>query len=227
MDNNLIAVFSTAVTNPEFNSELTEWRNKIQDFNVRLNSDVESEKIMKKQGQEYLPISYVETTLDELFFGHWMTENFKYQQVANEIIGSITLSVLHPISGVWIKREGAGAVQIMQDAGSTIDSIMQTKKKNALETCFPKLKAQCVKNACKSIGKYFGRDIARKVKDTYQPLQINSGDWSTVLALLSNYNGEDKEQLISEAQNKKVTRKLTIEYVRELSEKVMNGNINS
>jgi hypothetical protein len=49
----------------------------------------------------YIPISFVETKLDEVFFGLWETSNFKSQVVANEIIGSIELKVFHPIGKVW------------------------------------------------------------------------------------------------------------------------------
>lgn len=35
---------------------------------------------------------------------------------------------------------------------------------------FPKLKAECLKNAAQSLGKIFGRDLNRKQKDTFNPL---------------------------------------------------------
>ncbi len=45
-----------------------------------------------------LVVSHVETTLDEMFFGHWRTENFKWERMANEVVGSLDLVVIHPIT---------------------------------------------------------------------------------------------------------------------------------
>ena len=53
---------------------------------------------------KYLPISYIEMTLDELFFMEWTTENFQYQVVANELIGSLDLVFTHPVTGRRIRR---------------------------------------------------------------------------------------------------------------------------
>lgn len=141
-------------------------------------------------------ISHIETTLDEYFFGLWETENFKWQVVQNEIVGSIELVMIHPVSGLRYRRTGAAAIQIMVDKYPMEPTAeesklwkkpewdnyrkdknrwaldVENKKQNALDMGFPKLKADCVKNAALSIGKLFGRDINRdKDKtDTYSPL---------------------------------------------------------
>jgi hypothetical protein len=47
---------------------------------------------------------------------------------------------------------------------------MQNKKSNALDMGFPKLKTECFKNACNSLGKMFGRDLNRVKSDEYNPL---------------------------------------------------------
>ena len=112
------------------------------------------------RGAKYVPIGEVEKTLDELYLGLWSTENFNYQVVANEIVGSIDVKVFHPITQTWITRTGAAAVQIMVAAGTAAE--MKNKIKNALETGFPKLKAECVKNAARSLGVIFGRNLNRK-----------------------------------------------------------------
>ncbi len=119
---------------------------------------------------EFLPISMVETQLDETFFGLWQTENFKTKLIANEIVGEIDLKVFHPVTKQWISRTGAAAVQVQQKANTEIDTIGQNKIKNTLVKDYPHLKAECVKNAAKSIGKSFGRDLNRKDVDTYNPL---------------------------------------------------------
>jgi hypothetical protein len=121
----------------------------------------------------YLPISYVETQLDEMFFGAWQTLNFKSQVVANELIGQIELTVFHPVLKIWITRTGTAAVQIQmksEEKGGDGDiTNVQNKIKNTLEKDYPHLKAECIKNAARSLGKAFGRDLNRKFVDTYQP----------------------------------------------------------
>lgn len=128
-----------------------------------------------------LVISHVETTLDELFFGHWRTENFKWSTIANEVQASLELVVIHPISGYELRRTGAASVIIMVDR--VPDNITGTdrnrwalnpdnKKANAMDLAFGKLKAECLKNAALSLGKVFGRDLNRKNKDTYKPFKL-------------------------------------------------------
>lgn len=117
----------------------------------------------------YLPISFLETTLDELYFGLWKTDGFTTRVIGNEICGELNLHVYHPIAEIWITRIGAAATMIRQvkDAG-----VMEADKKikNALEMDYPHLKADCFRNACLSLGKTFGRDLNRKFIDTYKAM---------------------------------------------------------
>jgi len=128
-----------------------------------------------------LVISHVETTLDEMFFGHWRTENFKWERMANEVVGSIDLIVIHPISGYEIRRSGAASIVIMVDkAPQNIQGTernrwalnAENKKSNALDLAFPKLKTECIKNAAVSLGKLFGRDLNRNNIDIYKPFNL-------------------------------------------------------
>lgn len=127
----------------------------------------------------YLPIDFVETSLDELFYGMWETINFRTQVISNEVTASIELRVLHPISKIWITRTGSASIQIMVDKAPenvtgqeknrwALD--IQNKKPNALDMGIPKLKADCIKNAAQSLGNIFGRNINRTNRDVYQPI---------------------------------------------------------
>jgi hypothetical protein len=122
----------------------------------------------------YLPISYVENKLDEIFGGIWETVNFKSQVIANEIIGQIDLRVLHPTLNIWITRTGVAAVQVQmkskEKGGDGDITHVQNKIKNTLEKDYPHLKAECIKNAARSIGKAFGRDLNREFVDNYEPI---------------------------------------------------------
>lgn len=156
----------------------------LQNFIQRLNQEpnpTEFDKTPDKRANT-LPISFVEMTLDEMFLGLWSTENYKWSAITNEVQGSLELVVVHPITGDIIRRTGAASIVI------TVDSLTddekdkmskqdrnlyalnpENKKPNALDLGFPKLKAECVKNAAQSLGKIFGRDINRKKKDVFRP----------------------------------------------------------
>jgi len=142
-----------------------------QDFQRRLNLEpnpTEFDKTPDGKAQT-LPISFVEMTLDELYLGQWELHDVHSQQIFNEVVGTGILTVWHPITGRPLKRAGFASVIITQDQGATIAQFNDTKKKNALDLSFPKLKAEILKNAALSLGKIFGRDINRKLKDVFKP----------------------------------------------------------
>lgn len=124
---------------------------------------------------KYLPISFIETKLDELFYGLWNTKNFRTLVVANEITGCIDLEFYAPWADRWITRTGCGSVQIqlksIEKGGSGNITHIEDKIANTLTKDYPHLKAECIKNACRSIGKIFGRDLNRKFEDFYNPME--------------------------------------------------------
>lgn len=158
--------------------QIKEFRERMQNFINKLNLEPNPAEIDKTPDGKAnsIPISFIEMTLDEYFFGLWDTENFKYTTIANEVCGSIELTVLNPVTGTKIKRVGAAAIQIMVDKrpdgvnASQWANDPRNKKPNALDMGFPKLKSECVKNAAQSLGKLFGRDINRKKADQFNGL---------------------------------------------------------
>ena len=158
----------------------------MQKFLQRLNSEPAIEGILPTPDgkAKTLVISHVEMTLDELFFGQWSTRNFQWSAIANEVQGSLELVVIHPVSGREIVRTGAGSVIIMVDKVPDEVKINpqlrnqwalnpSNKKANALDLAFPKLKAECLKNAALSFGKVFGRDLNRNIVDEYRPFKLS------------------------------------------------------
>lgn len=136
---------------------------------------------------KYLPISFLEMKLDEIFGGLWKTSNFQYTYIANELVGSIELEFWHPVAQTWLNRIGAGSVQI-QFKKETDFTILQNKYQNTLTKDFPHLKAECFRNACLSIGKSFGRDLNREFTDEFDEYsQIDFVDEND-LALIINTN---------------------------------------
>jgi hypothetical protein len=108
---------------------LMSFRLAMQNFTGRLNaapSQESTDKTADGRGKTIL-ISHIETLMDEYFFGLWSTSNFHWQQIANEIVGSITVTVIHPVWGKEITREGAASITIMMDKAP--DGLSQRDKK--------------------------------------------------------------------------------------------------
>jgi len=168
---------------------------KPENGNIKTNAAAKNSK--------YLPISFVENQLDEIFFGAWEIKDFQYQVVANEIIGSLQLRFFHPVFKTWIERTGCAAVQIQmksqQNGGDGDITNVRNKITNTLEKDFPHLKAECIKNAARSIGKVFGRDLNRDSEDEYSPLtdQIEALGWvNDIAAKLSTCKTYEDLQLL-------------------------------
>ena len=188
--------------------QVEEWRRKLEGFTTILNKAPKPEQVKKhKEGFQYMPIGVMETMADQLFFGLWQTTDFKYQVVANEIIGSITLEAFHPVAHTWIKRIGVGAVMIRQKSNSALTDI-DSKYKNALVMDFPHLKAECFKNALMGFGNKFGRNLRRDFWEEYDSLYKEPKDppyksWSAQQTI----NKSDLEAMVFECntQNEVLT----------------------
>jgi hypothetical protein len=146
-------------------------RIQLQEFTKQLNREPDPKEFDKTPDNKasFLPVSFIEMTLDEIFLGQWEVSDIQYSQIFNEVVGTGILTVWHPITGRPLKRAGFGAVVITQDKDASIADFNMTKKKNALDLTFPKLKAEITKNAAQTLGKIFGRDINRKQKDVFKP----------------------------------------------------------
>lgn len=146
-------------------------RIQLQEFTKRLNAEPDPKEFEKTPDGKAntLPISFVEMTLDEIFLGQWEVFDIHYSQIFNEVVGTGILGLWHPITGRQLKRAGFGSVVITQDKDALVSDFNMTKKKNALDLAFPKLKAEITKNAAQTLGKIFGRDINRKQKDVFKP----------------------------------------------------------
>lgn len=122
----------------------------------------------------YLPISFIQTKLDEVYAGLWNWEFKGYSVIANEVVGHGLLEVFHPSAGVWLRRSGTAAAMIQmvstEKGGSGDITNIRDKITNTLVKDFPHLEAECLKSAAKKLGPMFGRDLNREHTDTYQPI---------------------------------------------------------
>ena len=113
---------------------------------------------------KYLPITFLEMKLDELYFGLWKSETIDTKVVGNEYVVTVQVAVYHPIVKKWITRTGIGSVAIQQKKGAAITDL-DSKYINALQKNAPAAKAFAFKNAVKSFGTIFGRDLNRNEDD--------------------------------------------------------------
>lgn len=158
--------------------DIVDIRLQLQDFLFKLNREPNKSELERTPDgkAKTLPISFVEMTLDEIFLGQWGHRNYTTKVVANEVVGELELWVIHPITSREITRVGAAGIIIQVDKAP--DNLVgqqknewalniSNKKSNALDLGYPKLKAECIKNAAQSLGKVFGRDLNRKKADQF------------------------------------------------------------
>lgn len=166
-------------------------------FQNSLNVDPEPEELKERDGIKYLPIEVVESKLNYFFKGLWDTAQFKYTVVVNELVGDLELKVFHPIAKVWLTRSGAGAVMIRQKSkdksGKKLDTdVLDISRKipNAMEMDIGHLKADCIKNAAKSLGRAFGSDLLRDIKSPH--LGVDMVSQEQIEAELEKVKGRDE-----------------------------------
>lgn len=203
-------------------------REKIQNFQKILHKEPPPDEIrvnIQANNYKYVPISFLEMKLDELFFGIWSTKNFQSKTVVNEEVGSIELWYFHPTAKTWLCRVGAGAVMIQQKKDSEITDI-GAKIKNTMTKDYPHLKAECFRNACLSLGKAFGRDLNREFEDQYNPIIKESNIDELGLALkkiikgLDSYKGIDKDKLKAECITKQKDGSFDMIYASFVANKI-------
>ena len=170
-----------------------------------------------------LPISYVEMTLDEIYLGQWDVSDTTYTQVFNEVVGTGLLTVWNPITGKPTRRSGFASIVITQDKDALLQDFNSTKKKNALDLSFPKLKAEITKNAAQTLGKVFGRDMNRKQQDTFKPAFKTLTDEGFKTLLERVEKGE--RNLIAVAESTFVLDDLQKEMLKGTQTKQLNGSV--
>lgn len=158
----------------------------LEDFTKLLNREPDPKQLIDTfdKKAKSLPISMVETLLDEIYLRQWGTRNESIQHVANEVMVTLTLWVIDPLTQREITRLGFAAVTMQWDAvpadlawkdkeplqnkrdRNTWNMDLQNKKQESLKMAFPKAKSMAIKNAAQSLGKSFGRDINRKHEDS-------------------------------------------------------------
>ena len=118
---------------------------------------------------KYVPISYVEMKLDEMFIDGWNREIKSHDQVLNSVVVVVRISAFNPSNGRDFFRDGIGSKALQLKRGSSAMDIASLQP-NACELAYPAATTQAVKNAAQSIGKVFGRDVARELNAEFNSM---------------------------------------------------------
>jgi hypothetical protein len=162
---------------PDTEKNLVLKQTGIRNFLEKKPDKITREKI-GSQSFEIIPIGTIQNQLDKVF-PKWEEVSFSFQVIVNELVGVLHLRVWHAAykhepGQIMGYRDviGCAAKQIKIVSGKP--KTPENKITNALETDFPALKAECLKNAAKDLGPYFGRDLNRKATHTtdYAPLYV-------------------------------------------------------
>lgn len=109
---------------------------------------------------EYIPIDVLEDLFDELVFGQFSTTNFIWQVGSQKLCGSIELKFCHPITGNWITKVGAAAIEKPRKVVQIAEG--ETKVFD-LELGVPALLSFCTISAIRKVGRILGRSLNRDV----------------------------------------------------------------
>lgn len=203
---------------------------KLEKFQKMLNSKPKSSDIKINKlanNSKFLPIGIVEKTLDEIYSGLWKAKNFKYIIVVNELVGDLELSVFHPVIQEWITRPGVAGIPITTKKGTDFTDI-KNKYINACVTVTGHLKSECIKNAAKSFGEVFGRNLNREDDySSYTSLSerlISDEQYLDIEEKLANCTTkEEAHKMFKTYQNTYqrdfTFRKMFIERIKELPKK--------
>ncbi len=142
----------------------------LQELLYTLQEEPKAEEIKAQDGRLYVPIGFIEAKLDRIFHGLWKTENVQTNVIGNEVCMTLELHVFFYPMNQWVVRTGAGAAMIQQrgdwDAVNkkkvpARPSDVDAKIGNTLAKDYPHAKAEALKNAARSLGRCFGRDLNR------------------------------------------------------------------
>jgi len=201
-----------------------EKNNSIEKFQMMLNqhpgkAEVKVNKMANNS--EYVPIDVIEGLLDGLYNGLWQTENFRTTNIANEIVGSIDLKVFHPVAQTWLTRTGAASVMVQ--IAKDMPLALENKIKNTLTKDYPHLKAECIKNAAKSLGVRFGRNLNRGQENDFmylsESVQVLSTETELAYTLLSTAKISDAARVSTEGKIKRANPTTLQQIVKFLTEK--------
>ena len=118
----------------------------------------------------YLPITAVERLLDGLFES-WTVEILREGAVVNGFYVAVRLKAKLPKQDEYIEADGIGFAEFQTTKGAAPTDFTKLMS-SAGVMAVPRAKAEAVKNAAKSFGNLFGRNLARDDNNALQELEV-------------------------------------------------------
>lgn len=175
----------------------------IEQFQVFLNKAPDKREIKKNPyagNSQYIPIAVIEQRLDEMYAGLWSYDNIKLEVVANSVLCTLTLEVMHPVAKMLIRRGGVGAIPIQLNKDEK-EMSFATIKSDAIRKNAPAAKSQALRNAAQSLGVIFGRNLNRDDVADYNPISEQVSGYENMI-------NEAKELLNTATVNQTVKKTL-------------------
>jgi len=164
MSTDLTKPKDSAITKPEYKD--------VEQFQMFLNKAPAKSEIKTNpyaNDSQYIPIAIIEKRLDEMYAGLWSVDDCVIQVVANSVLCTLNLKVVHPIAKMIIGRAGVGAIPIQLNKGEK-EMSFSTIKSDAIRKNAPAAKSQALRNAAQSLGMIFGRSLNREDVADYEPI---------------------------------------------------------
>lgn len=121
---------------------------------------------------DYLPITAVERLLDGLF-DSWTAEILREGHVANGFYTVVRLKAKIPGSDKYLVSDGIGFAEFQTSKGAAPTDFTKLIQ-GAGVMAIPRSKAEAIKNAAKSFGNLFGRNLTRKDDNAKEEAEVVS-----------------------------------------------------
>lgn len=135
---------------------------------------------------DYLPITAVERLLDGLFDG-WTVEILREGSVVNGFYVVVKLKAKIPQSDKYLMSDGIGFAEFQTAKGAAptdFTKLMQSAGVMAV----PRARAEAIKNAAKSFGNLFGRNLTREDDQSIEEAEVVSASRSKIANTLGAGN---------------------------------------
>lgn len=119
---------------------------------------------------DYIPITAVERLLDGLFDG-WSVEMLREGSVINGFYVVVRLRAKIPQSDEVLVSDGIGFAEFNTAKGAAPTDFTKLSQAAGV-TAVPKARAEAIKNAAKSFGNLFGRNLTRKDDNEESELEV-------------------------------------------------------
>lgn len=119
---------------------------------------------------DYLPITAVERLLDGLFDG-WTHEILREGSVINGFYVVVRLRAKIPNSDKYLLADGIGFAEFQTMKGAAPTDFTQLMQ-SAGVMAIPRAKAEAIKNAAKSFGNLFGRNLTRNDDQSIEEAEV-------------------------------------------------------